>query len=346
MSLDVVDEDDEAPDADVWMAVHPDARTDTLVVLAQSGVLLLSRYSTAFRSGGLPEAHWYTFPISLQVLGEDEPSHTMPRHALPQHWTDLVGDAMPAQLAVHDGRAVVVHGLITMLDLTTPTPLALPCPTPQSASREPYPSGLAPLAVYEWSDVLDLGVREGDRLCPQLRSSCVQMDSVRGKTDRRAAYTMCRARCSRRSPRARHLFQRTTKRSAGTWMQLWSLRCAGTVLRWLRVASCRVMHGLWSICKTSRIARRAVLTRGRTTRTPSGFRRTTSRAGMDRDTAPLLTSARTLSMRLHADQRTLPHHTRIPCHHRGSAVTLSSAAMSHPHPGISSRLPTPYLGSV
>ena len=123
-----------------WDAVHPDASTDTLVALSDSGLLFIRHFKAhLLRGSAAPELVYYAFPELVRCAEGRRTSRVLgSRHR------DGEG-----QLCVHDGRVVAVSGLMMFVDLCVPMPLT---PRP-SFTRVPSTADEAPFSVYVWSDV-------------------------------------------------------------------------------------------------------------------------------------------------------------------------------------------------
>ena len=151
--------------SDRWLAVHPDKDTDTLVVLAYDAILLLIGYQAHLLHDATPKLVYYSFP-PLPLVSERLNQASI-RWAMGKNWCEELSADMPPQLTVHNGRAVVVHGIVTMLDLRVPSSLAFRRDKPSFDSHNEPPS----FSVFQWSDV----PVEGE-INPFVNCSCVQMD--------------------------------------------------------------------------------------------------------------------------------------------------------------------------
>lgn len=136
-----------------WDAVHPDARTDTLVALSDSGLLFIRHYKAhLLRGSATPELVYYAFPEIVRCAEGRRASRVLSS----RHWDG------EGQLCVHDGRVVAVSGLMMLVDLCVPMPLT----QRPSFTRVPSTADEAPFSVYVWSDVSRA----------LAGCSCVQMD--------------------------------------------------------------------------------------------------------------------------------------------------------------------------
>mgnify|MGYP002719892383 FL=1 len=133
--------------SDRWLAIHPDKDTDTLVMLAYDAILLLIGYQAHLLHGATPKLVYYTFP-PLPLVSERLSQPNL-RWAMGKNWCEELSADMPPQLSVHNGRVVVVHGIVTMLDLRVPSPLASRRDKPIFDSHNEPPS----FTVFQWSDV-------------------------------------------------------------------------------------------------------------------------------------------------------------------------------------------------
>lgn len=148
-----------------WSAVHPDAASDTLVLLSQEGLLLFRHYSAHLLHGAAPELVYVELPSRVYARPEDHPEERL-EEVLPPNWGIMLEHFMPGQLAVGHGRVFMVHGMLVMLDLLAPSALS---------ARYSDRRGTVPFSVYRWSDVMVLEHRRIHGF-PYWNCSCVQMD--------------------------------------------------------------------------------------------------------------------------------------------------------------------------
>lgn len=148
-----------------WTAVHPDHESDTLVLLSQEGIMLFRHYSAHLLHGAEPDLIYLEFPLRVFTQPEGR-SDMPPEEILPSNWGLIVDHFMPGQLAVGHGRVFMVHGMLLMVDLLTPSALS---------ARYTDGQETVPFSVYRWTDVMSLEHRR-IHLFPFSICSCVQMD--------------------------------------------------------------------------------------------------------------------------------------------------------------------------
>lgn len=202
-----------------WMAIHPDPFTDTLVVLCNGGLLFLHGYQAHFLQGASLRVTFMEFPRTVyQVCATEDASGWQHRRLLPPHWGLFLAHQKPGFLAVHQGRVVVVHGMVLMVDLCAPSAVV-----PRS-SRDVQGPTHAPYSTYIWTDIMDMMMEDETSMWPMELCSCVQMDDVRTwmLTYRRVS-TMYPHKFSRkRSAQTRCRSHRRTRKPAWKTGQLWS----------------------------------------------------------------------------------------------------------------------------
>lgn len=157
---------DPAQLAYAWHAVHADRDTDTLVVLGESGLLLLPAYHAMLRGEPTPPARMHLFATERDARLVDEEDADDLLDAL--RFRRRPRAEMHGQLSVANGRVAAVFETFTLLDLHAPT-----------RGRDTAHNALeVPFAVYEWSDLPNAfdwyaGPIDQFRGC-----SCVQMDAT------------------------------------------------------------------------------------------------------------------------------------------------------------------------
>ncbi|WFD00071.1 hypothetical protein MYAM1_002817 [Malassezia yamatoensis] len=149
-----------------WHAVHFDRDTETLVVLGESGILLLPNYKAMLRGEPCEQARMHLFATERDSRLFDEELAEDLNDAL--NFRRRPRAEMHGQLSVANGRVVSVFETLTVLDLHTTT---------QGRDTAQCPKTV-PFAVYEWSDMPNAfdwytGPIDQFRGC-----SCVQMDAT------------------------------------------------------------------------------------------------------------------------------------------------------------------------
>ncbi|EPQ30357.1 uncharacterized protein PFL1_01883 [Pseudozyma flocculosa PF-1] len=111
-----------------WGAIHPDIKTNTLLVLGQGSLLLLRDYKSFFRDTSKPPAAFDELLFRDLVMGVDpryvSVEFDLERDPLAWNSREQLWDVSPPSLmAVHDGKAFCVNLQPMFVDLERPAPV-------------------------------------------------------------------------------------------------------------------------------------------------------------------------------------------------------------------------------
>ena len=164
----------------IWSAIHPDFKTNTLLFLGQATVVLIRDYKKYFRDTSQPPDLFAELEFQ-DVRRSFGNSVSVPENN--EDWnTQTVWDHAPdAQLTTHDGKAFLVNGKPMIIDLERSGPKQLLLQSTAQALSDGGPDESPPFTFYDNPQPFNRshpGMMPTREIRPFHHCSCVQMDQV------------------------------------------------------------------------------------------------------------------------------------------------------------------------